>query len=212
MGKQAEQFHHGVQLCCKIHHRKCVEFPSLTPEVTRTALPSFSHPSCTQVCISDRTATPWKTQPCLQGCFFFFFLSLKVESCFQMQKTYGGFSCLFFQNANYQNNTLKHHFLLICQITIKSFLDAIILQDNKDYKQLPQPPIKKINIQLYDLRDLALDKVPFRSTLGNLFSLWKPYASPSKATCYLWHIFSSGVQKEKLCLPLSALFTLLPVI
>lgn len=143
---------------------------------------------------------------------FFFFSFLKVESCFQMQKTYGGFSCLFFQNANYQNNTLKHHFLLICQITIKSFLDAIILQDNKDYKQLPQLPIKKINIQLYDLRDLALDKVPFRSTLGNLFSLWKPYTSPSKATCYWWHIFSSGVQKEKLCLPLSALFTLLPVI
>lgn len=88
-----------------------------------------------------------------------------------MQKTYGGFFCLFFQNANYQNSTLKRHFLLKRQITIKSFLDAIMLQDNEDYKQLPPLPVSKINIQLYDLRDLVLDKAPFEGTWGNLCSL-----------------------------------------
>lgn len=210
MGKQAEQIHHRVQLCCKIQKMCRISIPNTwsNPYGASILRPPFLHPGLH----FRQDCDPLEDTALLAGVFFFFFFSLKVESCFQMQKTYGGFSCLFFQNANYQNNTLKHHFLLICQITIKSFLDAIILQDNKDYKQLPQPPIKKINIQLYDLRDLALDKVPFRSTLGNLFSLWKPYASPSKATCYWWHIFSSGVQKEKLCLPLSALFTLLPVI
>lgn len=78
---------------------------------------------------------------------------------------------LFFQNATPQTHTLKHHFLLIGQRTTKSFLPAIRLQENQDYKQVPQLPIQKITIQLYDLRDRALDKVPFRGTSGNLFSL-----------------------------------------
>ena len=90
---------------------------------------------------------------------------------FPMQEAYAWFLCLFFQNADHQNNTLKHHFLLIRQRTIKSLLDAIRLQANKDYKQVSQLSIKKITIQLYDLRDLALDKVPFRGTSGNPSSL-----------------------------------------
>lgn len=164
-------------------------------------------PPAPWACISNSRATPARHGLACRGAS-----SFKYWVMFPMQKTYGGSFCLFLQNANYQNSTLKRHFLLIRQITIKSFLDAIMLQDNKDYKQLALLPVTIINIQLCDLRDLALDKAPFQGTWGSLCSLWKPYTSSSKATCYWWHIFSSGAQKEKLCLRLSALFTLLPVI
>lgn len=129
---------------------------------------------------------------------------------FPMQKAYGWFLCLFFQNANHQKNTLKHHFLLICQRTIKSLLDAIRLQDNKDYKQVPQLSIKKITIQLYDLRDLALDKVPFRGTSGNLSSLWKPYTSPKPGNLLLVTDFLLWSTKGKaLFTPFSRVYTTL---
>lgn len=96
-----------------------------------------------------------KTQLCWQGAFSFYNLS---NASFQGKGHLDGSSVCFFQNAKHRNNTLKHHFLLIGQRTIKSFLGAIRLQENKDSKQDPQLSIKKITIQLHDLRDLALDK------------------------------------------------------
>lgn len=127
---------------------------------------------------------------------------------FPKQKAYGWFLCLSFQNANHQNNTLKHHFLLIRQRTIRNFLDAIRLQENKDYKQVPRLSIKKITIQLYDLRGLALNKVPFRGTSGNLFGLWKPYISPKLGNLLLVTDFLLRSTKGKaLFTPFSHVYT-----
>lgn len=134
---------------CKIHHRKCTKFLYLRPKVTK------------------HLGFHFQVGALLAGVPFPSASGARLP----MRKAYGRFLCLFFQNTNHQNNTLKRHFLLIRQRTIKSFLDAIRLRDNKDYKQVSQLSIKKITIQLCDLRDLALDKVPFRGTSGDLSSL-----------------------------------------
>lgn len=156
---QADGVHIRVKVCSKTQYRKCTKCLCLKPGVTSTALTTLSHPSCAWACISISRSTPARHSLACRGAS-----SFKNRVVFPMQKTYGGFSCLFFQNANYQNGTLKRHFLLICQVTIKSLLDAIMLQDNKGYKQPPPLPATKINIQLYDLRDLAPHKASFEGT------------------------------------------------
>lgn len=88
----------------------------------------------------------------------------KTESCSQCKRHMEDPSVCFSKMQTIRTVLWSRHFLLKRQITIKSFLDAIMLQDKEDYKQPSPLPISKINIQLYDLRDLALDKAPFEGT------------------------------------------------
>lgn len=191
--KQAAWFHVRVKVGCKISSRKCTQFLYLWAEGTKHL---GLHFQMGEQVLENIALLAGVLFPSTSG------------GMFPMQKVYGWFLCLFFQNANHQNNTLKHHFHLICQRTIKSFLDAIRLQDNKDYKQASQLSIKKITIQLYDLRDLAIDKVPFRGTSGNLSSLWKPYTSPKPGNLLLVTDFLLQSTKGKaLFTPFSHVYT-----
>lgn len=102
---QADGVHVGVKVCSRTQYRKCTKCPCLKPEVTSTALTTPSHPSCTWACISHSRTTPARHSLACRG-------APSIKNCvmFPMQKTYGGSFCLFFQNANYQNSTLKPPF------------------------------------------------------------------------------------------------------
>lgn len=116
--------------------------------------------------------------------------------------------------AKIQTSALRHLFLLIYQRTIRSFLVLSgYSRTRTTNKALHSPRFKNYHTITWSESSSPRQKKSHLEVPQVICSACENHKHHlSQATGSWWQILSSGVQKAKLCLRLSAVFTLLPVI